>query len=433
MGDLVVHDNNNVNDNNVHDNEGNSAKYLDTFNNFIKQLKVIFPNNSETFSRLEEECDTVKLDRGYKFVNSFDDENFNLFVKSKIKVFSHKNPVTLQISSSLFYNPEGDCLFYLKELLNNQPDQVKQIIWENLHSLYYLVELSKSDKNEKRLNMLSELLVEKPVVDNDTLKLMNDKINELMGDDVNETTREMITDMIQIFHSSLNKNNQNPLGNIMEMTKVISSKYGEKISNGEIQVDGLLKGMLSKIPGFNPALMDQFMGMMNNKSKSKEKVIIDENFSTANVDVGKQEEENNMNIRNMLKVVNMFSNKEGGMPNLSDLKDMFKGFQDDGSMPDFDKMTDMFKQMQESGHIPSTEKMKEFAMQFQENGTVPNMDSIINMVTQLQENPSMDNMFEMIEKMQSENMLPDMNTVLTQLKENPDIPDMEELLKLTEK
>lgn len=419
MGDLVVNNDNNV------------TKYLDTYNNFIKQLKVIFPNNSETFTKLEEECDTNKLDRGSKFVNSFDDENFNLFVKSKIKVFSHKSPVTLQISGSLFYNPDGDCLFYLKELLNNQPEQVKQIIWENLHTLYYFVELSKSDKNEERVTMLSDLLVEKPV-DNDTMKLMNDKINELMGDNVNEATREMINDMIQIFHKSLNKNNKNPLGNIMEMTQIISSKYGDKISNGDIQIDGILKGILGKIPGFNPALMDQFMGMMN-KSKSKEKVIIDENFSTAAVDVGKQEEENNMNIRNMLKVVNMFSNKEGGMPNLSDLKDMFKGLQNDGSMPDLDKLTDMFKQMQDSGQLPSTEKMKEFAMQFQENGTVPNMDSIINMVTQLQENPSMDNMFEMFEKMQNENMLPDVNTVLTQLKENHDLPDMEELLKLTEK
>jgi hypothetical protein len=421
MGDLVVFD---------------QSKYLDTFNNFIKQLKIIFPNNVDAFTKLEEECDTNKLERGNNFVNSFNDENFNLFVKSKIKVFSHKNEVTLQISSSLFYNSEGGCCFYLKELLNNQPNQVKEIIWLNLHSLYYLVELSKSNKNESRLNMLSELLNNTPnksLETDETFQLMNDKMNELMGDDVNEATKEMMTDMVKIFYNTINSPNKNVLGNIVEMTKIISTKYGEKMNNGEIQIDGLLKGMLSKVPGFNPALLDHFMKMTN--TKSKEKVIIDENFTTAKVEVGHQEEEdNNINISNMLKIFNMFTSKgNNGMPSLSDLKDMFKGLQNDGSLPDLDKLTDMVKKMQEDGQIPNTDQMKEFAMKFQDNGTVPNMDYFMSMVSELQENPSMDKMFEMVEKMQQENMIPDMSSVLTKLQENPVVPDMEQLLKLTEK
>ena len=72
-------------------------QYLKNFNTAIDQLKVIFNNDDTTklldsFLLLEE---SVKLESGQKFIASFNDTNFSSFVKSKIKVFSHKVPDTM--------------------------------------------------------------------------------------------------------------------------------------------------------------------------------------------------------------------------------------------------------------------------------------------------------------------------------------------------
>ena len=409
--------------------ESNVSKYIDTYNNFIKQLKVIFSNKVDVFTLLEEELDNLKLDRGDTFVNSFNDDNFDLFVKSKIKAFSHKNEQSFNISKSLFDDSNGECYFYLKELLNNQPDQVKEVIWLNLHTLYYLVEVNKTEPNKERLEMLTKVLVQPN--NNDTYQLMFNRINDLVGDEVNESTKEMMNDMIRLFHDSLT-NSKDPASKIIDMTKLMTTKYSDKITNGEIQVEALIKAIISKIPGVNPDMMNQIMGMMG-KSKPKEKVIIDENFSTANIDVGVEEAESSINLRNALKMVNMF-NKEG-MPNLSDIKDIAKQFQGEGGI-DIDKMTDMFKQMQEDGTIPSNDKMKEMFSNLQSDGSLPNMDVIMNMVDEFQKNPSMDNMFEMFEKIQKDNLLPSMdqvNDIITKIQENNDLPDINELLQLAEK
>ena len=67
--------------------------FLDYYNSFIKQLKIIFPdaNVTEILTKIENENDDSKKARGLYFAGLIDEENFDLFLKSKIKVFSHKN------------------------------------------------------------------------------------------------------------------------------------------------------------------------------------------------------------------------------------------------------------------------------------------------------------------------------------------------------
>ena len=78
------------------------SQYLEVFNRFIEQLKVIFPSEEtkKLLLEIEEFPDHVKITRGQIFCSTIRDENFDLFLKSKIKVFSHKSKDTQAISIS---------------------------------------------------------------------------------------------------------------------------------------------------------------------------------------------------------------------------------------------------------------------------------------------------------------------------------------------
>ena len=91
--------------------------YLECFNNFIKQIKNIFINENDVqliLTNISELSNEKKIYNGLLFASLLDDEHFDLLVNSKIKLFSHKNTNTLEISESLF----GKDL-PLKNLLNN--------------------------------------------------------------------------------------------------------------------------------------------------------------------------------------------------------------------------------------------------------------------------------------------------------------------------
>ena len=133
------------------------SQYLQHFNNFVQQLKVIFPSDDtiNILSTIESYSDEVKIARGQLFCSSIRDENFDLFLKGKIKVFSHKSEDTQTISESLFGTD-----FCLKNLLNNQPDEVKKVIWINLHTLCMISELLKSDelRDQEKVSMLNKVI-----------------------------------------------------------------------------------------------------------------------------------------------------------------------------------------------------------------------------------------------------------------------------------
>ena len=186
--------------------------YLECFNNFIKQLKIIFTDEDiqKILNKIDEYSNDKKIYNGLLFSSLInDDEHFDLFVNTKIKLFSHKNQKTQEISESLF-----GAEFFLKNLLNNQPDDVKQIIWFNLHSIYSTIEKTKSEdiQNKSRLSIIDNLIykdeTDKPKIDMSTKETKN-KLQEMLGVNVNNETSDMIDDIIGSFESIIN--NPKPL------------------------------------------------------------------------------------------------------------------------------------------------------------------------------------------------------------------------------
>ena len=307
-------------------------KYLEYFNNFIQQLKIIF-SNSETInilSTIEAYSDDVKIARGQLFCSSIRDENFDLFLKGKIKVFSHKSEDTQIISESLFGTE-----FCLKNLLNNQPDEVKKIIWINLHTLCIISELLKPNElgDQEKIRLLNKVIVKEKGLSDDVDRIdenksinantnsnqekeTNKKLQDMLGVDVNEETTSMINDIVGSFEKVLtNQSNPNPLAGIMEISQTISVKYADKINKGEIELDKLMQAISKKVPGMEQMMNGMMSGAMGAKPKSKEKILIDENFSTANINVGMNKEpesQNNMNIASMLKMADQMGVIPGG-------------------------------------------------------------------------------------------------------------------------
>ena len=290
--------------------------FLDYFNSFIKQLKIIFPDNSvnEILTKIENENDDSKRARGLYFAGLFDNENFDLFLKSKIKIFSHKNELNKQLSESLFNENLS-----LKSMLNNQSDDIKKIIWSFLHNLFLYSNINDNDKI-KRLNEMLE----------DKNKDVKDKLHDIFGNDINSQTTNMIDDIVNSFEQILSNPKGNPLSGILNISQQISSKYADKINSGEIELNKLMgsitktmpnmptNGEMPDIPGMEGLgdMMKNMMGPMmgsNQDKKSEEKVIIDENFSTASVDIGKLEENSSsMKIGSMLKMADGLGVIPGG-------------------------------------------------------------------------------------------------------------------------
>ena len=105
------------NESNVDDvKHSDDAKYLNNFNEFVNQLKIIFINNDiqQILNDLLNLSDEDKINNGKTFIELINDNFFDDFVKAKLKIFSHKSDDTLQLSESLF----GSKLC-IKYILNN--------------------------------------------------------------------------------------------------------------------------------------------------------------------------------------------------------------------------------------------------------------------------------------------------------------------------
>lgn len=291
----------------------NYNSYLEYFNIFLKKLKIIFPDNEvqEILNNIENQTDEQKIERGTNFSRLINDENFELLLKSKVKLFSHKEDTTKQISESLF----GEKLS-LKGMINNQPEDIKKVIWTFLQFIYLYSGVEKNKSKIKQLENVLEL-TKKKEKSNDEVK---DKLHEMFGNDVNNQTTGMLDDIVNSFEQILSNSNGNPIAGILNISQQISTKYADKINNGEIELHKLMGSITKTVPGMGNVgnmddMMKDMMGQMGpigdmlsaKEKKSEEKVIIDENFSTANVELGKVDENNNnMKIGNMLKMADSF-------------------------------------------------------------------------------------------------------------------------------
>ena len=376
--------------------------FLDYFNSFIKQLKIIFPdtNVTEILTKIENENDDSKKARGLYFAGLIDEENFDLFLKSKIKLFSHKNELNKHLSESLFNENLS-----LKSMLNNQPDDIKKIIWSYLHNLYLHSNINDNDKI-KRLNEMLE----------DKNKDVKDKLHDIFGNDINSQTTNMIDDIVNSFEQILNNSKGNPLSGILNISQQISSKYADKINSGEIELNKLMGSItktmpnmptngempdITNIPGMEGLgdMMKNMMGSMgpmmgsNQEKKSEEKVIIDENFSTASVDVGKLEEnKGGMKIGSMLKMADGLGVIPGGkknknndsdglgslMNNLMNNNNMSNNINEEeinNLMPQFGKVMNVLQKLDGNGEA-DMDKLKEEMDALLENDFGINMNNM---------------------------------------------------------
>ncbi len=285
-----------------------NEKFLEEYNTFLNQLIGLFDQEDDKLivKNLIKECETDKLARGKRFYDSVEDDTlFDLFCKSRVKLFSSKDDETIQVSNSLF----GEDL-PLKRLINNQSDNTKNIIWKYLYLFYFLIEANNSNRSERK-SKISKLLKDK------NKNLSENVKNDLIGVDVNKDTNNMIDDIVNSFETSLSGDNSNPFENIMKITQDITDKYNDKIESGEIELDKLMGSIQKNIPG-----MPNFSG--GKGSQPEEKVIIDDNFSTDDVELGdKDQKSSGMNLNNMLNMMNSMGGGKGG-PELGGLFSMLE-------------------------------------------------------------------------------------------------------------
>lgn len=286
-----------------------NEKFLEEYSLFLNQLIGLFNEEEDKViaKGLQDECESDKLARGKQFYDSIEEEYlFELFCKSKVRLFSSKDEKTVVVSNSLF----GESL-PLKKLINNQSDNTKNIIWKYLHLFYFLIESNNHNRTERK-SKISKILKNNEVNTKINTDNMRSNVkNDLLNVEVNKDTNNMIDDIVNSFESTLSGDSSNPFESIMKITQDITSKYNEKLESGDIELDKLMGSIQSNIPG-----MPDIVGGVGKEKKDKEKVIIDEDFSTDKVELGDKDTDpkksSGMNLNNMLKMMNSMNGGKGG-------------------------------------------------------------------------------------------------------------------------
>jgi hypothetical protein len=135
--------------------------FITNYSDFILHVKNIFPDNN-LFEKLLDETPEEKINRFKKFNDLLNNTTlFNHFVKNKIKLFSHKDKSTLDVSESIFGSE-----ITLKKIFNNQDESVKLLFWSDLKSLllsynYYILSI---DPDDKKAQEKIQNLEKKPVI-----------------------------------------------------------------------------------------------------------------------------------------------------------------------------------------------------------------------------------------------------------------------------
>jgi hypothetical protein len=281
-------------------------EYSKIYLSFLNYLKSTIPEYENIINNLLIETNEQQFNRGVKLVASLNTTTlFNNFIKNKIKVFSHKEKDTLKISESLFGKE-----LTLKKLFNNRDEDMKKTIWVFLHKLVLIIKEFNliNDANNKilkdEIGKLTEVIGKLEV--NKSISNTKECINKIFNtSNLNGTTNEMINDILQSFETAFTNNNANPFQSIMGINQIITDKYKDKIDNGDIDLTQIMSSLEKNIPGLNniSGITDIFKSLSGNE-ENKETVIMDENFSTANVEIGKvNDETSNFTIGNVLKTM----------------------------------------------------------------------------------------------------------------------------------
>ena len=273
------------------------------YSNFLSHIKNVFTDDT-FFETLLNETPEQQLNRVKKLNDSLNTTTlFNYFLENRIKLFSHKKKDTLDVSESMFGSEVT-----LKKIFNNQEEPVKLLFWADLHYLllaYNKYIMSTDPNNEDALNKVQKLEQSlKPVIS------PKEGINKILKtENLNDTTNNMINDIFSTFEKTVSEPGSNPFANIMQISQTISEKYKSNIENGEVNLDDLLSNMTG-IPGMENmgGLISSLTNQMQPTNTTPvEKVVMDENFSTAIVPKGEHKEESsNINIGGLLKTIDSF-------------------------------------------------------------------------------------------------------------------------------
>ena len=334
--------------------ENDTKELFNRYQNIINTIEEVFKTKLEKLSSYNRE---IIIDRINTFYSLLEDDNLFLqFVNNKIKVFSSKSNETNQLSKSLF----GEDVL-LKNLFNNQSNSNKLLLWDSLLYLYIYLEKVNKNRDDRMESLRDRFTINKQ-------KMSECVKDNILPDNVNDTTTNMVNDIIGSF-DSIFSGGKNPFENIMEVTTKISEKYYKDIENGNVEIDKLLQNMPipgkdNKIEGdMGPmgdmmknmgGMMENMMkgggngnadmgdmmknmgGMMENmlggdmgdmmknafNKKEEETTVIDENFSTADVDVVEQKESNGNMLGGMLNMANKLPDLGNLTGMVSDLKNL---------------------------------------------------------------------------------------------------------------
>ncbi|VVU94658.1 hypothetical protein CPAV1605_383 [seawater metagenome] len=323
------------------------TQFLEKYSEFLSQIKIMYPKkDSDVHVRvlsLEKLDEEKRLDYGQKFNNCINKSTThkNYLMSRKIKLFSAKNEDTKNISYSLLNT------IPLKKLLNgNLNENSKNVIWEFIQLLFVFSELSNKEKSNLNKSYIRDLL--KCVEDNhakpdkpepkqvEKRSAPNSNDQNILNLDVNPETNNMINDIVSLFQEGMDDGaDANPFKNIVEVTKKITENYQNKIEKGDIDLDGLLKSIQKTMPD-----MPDISNLdLEGKTEEEIKHIIDENFSTADVELGDKEKKegsgSGMDLGGMMKMMGKMTESLGGgggkdgepdMGNLNKLMESMGGF-----------------------------------------------------------------------------------------------------------
>jgi hypothetical protein len=340
--------------------------YLSNYDLLIEQLAYLFldQESKDYLVLLNKESKDKKWDRCVEFNKLLNEQNLDLFLESKLKLYSDDN-----LSEILFGKQ-----ITLHNIFNNRDENIQVVLWSYLHLMVLMIEMSSKKKNKDKIKKIITV-IEKNIPELEKSKKKAEQLNksalpdaknvikDMLGVEVNGQTNDMISDIVKSFEKTMagvSSSGGVPdmaalFPNILEISKKISSKYSDKISNGEIELDKIMGGITKNVPGMEQVLqggglgnIGEMMGGMMKKEEPKQKVIIDENFSTANVDLGKIKENSNFNIGKLLNVANSL----GVIPGMNNESDNSNGL---NKLP----IMDLFKMMGslEKGDV-SKEEMK---------------------------------------------------------------------------
>ncbi|ADO67484.1 hypothetical protein crov450 [Cafeteria roenbergensis virus] len=256
----------------------NNTKICEFFDDFCNKVKSIYENEPIILEFLNKYLE-LSHDNKIELVNNFYSKfkcvmDGDVYLKNKkVKLFSSKDANTHQLSISLF----GEDL-PLKKIFNNLEGDLKNYLWTSLQAIvYYKVNNFETEPITKTKNSILDI-------------------------EVDDNVNIMINDIIDEFKNTM-KNNTNPMESILGITSKITDKYHDKLQSGEIKLDNLINDLQNKMPGVKD-LMEKIIPKNKPKVK-KEKVIIDENFSTDKVVTGEDKpEENNINLQKLLPMLN---------------------------------------------------------------------------------------------------------------------------------